>query len=131
MTTGLSQTTAEGGFNLISDDANPLVRFNSPRGVSVSTNPNATNFGTVYVANSAAGTTVGVVCSVGDGLYALNSDQSDAFGYGNTAQDPDDRFDAGGASANSPFRVYAAPNGDVYSADFSDVNGSIFRETLI
>jgi hypothetical protein len=124
---GLSQATAEGGFNLISDDSNPLVRFNSPRGVTVSTQPNATNFGTVYVANSAAGTTAGVVRSVGDGLYALNSDQSDAFGYGDIAQDPDDRFDSAGASASSPFRVYAAPNGDVYTADFSDANGTLYR----
>lgn len=124
---GLSQPTAAGGFNLISDDSNPLVRFNSPRGVSVSTHPNATNFGTVYVANSAAGTTTGVVRSLGDGLYAMNSDQSDAFGYGNTAQDPDNRFDGAGASANSPFRVYAATNGEVYTADFSDANGNIYR----
>jgi hypothetical protein len=124
---GLSQPTAEGGFNLISDDTNPLVRFNSPRGVSVSIHPNATNFGTVYVANSAAGTTTGVVRSLGDGLYAMKADQSDAFGYFDTAQDPDNRFDGIAASANSPFRVYAATNGEVYTADFSDANGNIYR----
>jgi hypothetical protein len=125
--TGLSQPTAEGGFNLISDDTNPLVRFNSPRGVSVSVHPNATNFGTVYVANSAVGTTTGVIRSVGDGLYAMNADQTDAFGYGDTAQDPDNRFDGVGASGNSPFRVYAATNGEVYTVDFSDANGNVYR----
>ncbi len=122
---GLSQPTAASGFNLISDDTNPFTRYNSPRGVSVSTKPNATNFGTVYIANSAAGTTAGR--TLGDGLYALNADQSDAFGYGDTAQDPDNRFDGVSASANSPFRVYAATNGEVYTADFSDANSDVYR----
>jgi hypothetical protein len=124
---GLSQPTAEGGFRLISDDTNPLVRFNSPRGVSVSNNPNAPAFGTAYVGNSAAGNTTGVVRAVGDGLYAIHADQSDAFGYGNTAQDPGNQFDGLGASASSPFRTFVAPNGEVYVADFSDTNGEVWR----
>ncbi|MEI9959966.1 MAG: hypothetical protein WDM76_02200 [Limisphaerales bacterium] len=123
---GLSQPTAASGFNLISDDANPLVRFNSPRGVSVSNKPGATNFGTAYIANSAAGSTGGR--SLGDGLYAINADQSDAFGYGDTAQDSGNFFDWAGASANSPFRIYVAANGEIYAADYSDANGNIYRE---
>ena len=67
---GLSQPTNQSGFNLISDDTNPLVRFNSPRGVAVSNNPNAPQFGTAYISNSAAGNTTGVVRAVGDGMYA-------------------------------------------------------------
>jgi hypothetical protein len=125
---GLSQPSAASGFNLISDDLNPLNRFNSPRGVSVSLSPNAINFGTVYIANSAAGTTTTVIRNVGDGLYALNADQSDAFGYGDTAMDPGNYFDAFGASANSPFKLYAATNGEVYVADFSDANSNVYRE---
>ncbi|MEX2169273.1 MAG: PEP-CTERM sorting domain-containing protein [Pirellulales bacterium] len=122
---GLSQTTNPGGVNIISDDANLLTRFNSPRGVSVSTNPNAPKFGTTYVSNSAAGATAGR--NLGDGLYAVHADQSDAFGYGDTAQDPGNLFDGVAASASSPFRVTVAPNGEVYVADFSDANGNVYR----
>jgi hypothetical protein len=128
--TGLSVASAASGFNPISDDSNPLDRFNSPRGVSVSVNPGATNFGTVYIANSAAGTTTGVIRTLGDGLYAMNSDQTDAFGYGDSAQDPGNSFDTLGASANSPFKLYAATNGEVYVADFSDANSDVYRENF-
>ena len=69
--TGLSQASSAGGFMLISDDTNPLVRFNSPRGVTVATDPNNSQFGTAYISNSAAGTTSGVVRAVGDGLYRI------------------------------------------------------------
>ncbi|MFN7139640.1 MAG: hypothetical protein ACK4UN_09895 [Limisphaerales bacterium] len=65
---GLSVATAAGGFNVISDDANLITRFNSPRGVCVSTHPGSPNFGVAYVANSGAGTTAGR--TLGDGLYA-------------------------------------------------------------
>lgn len=126
---GLSQSSNASGFNLISTDTNPLVRFNSPRGVAVSNDPNAPNFGTSYISNSAAGNTTGVVRAVGDGLYALKADQSDAYGYGNTASDPGNLFDGVGASANSPFRVSVARNGEVYIADFSDPNGNVYRNS--
>lgn len=122
---GLSQSSSASGFNLISDDTNPFDRYNSPRGVSVSINPNAPNFGTIYIANSVVGATGGR--TLGDGLYALNADQSDAFGYGDAAQDPGNFFDGVSASANSPFKVYAATNGEVYTADFSDANSCVYR----
>jgi hypothetical protein len=119
---GFSQPTAEGGYSLISDDANPLVRFNSPRGVAVATNPTNPQFGTAYISNSAAGTPPGR--SIGDGLYAIRADQSDAFGYGDTAQ-------AAGlgtvSSTNSPFRLTVGPDHNVYVSDFSDANGSVYR----
>jgi hypothetical protein len=124
---GLSVATNQSGFRLISDDLNPLNRFNSPRGVSVSNDPNAPQFGTAYIANSAAGSTTGVVRAVGDGMYAVRADQSDAFAYGNTAQDPGNKFDGLGASASSPFRTFVAANGEVYVADFSDTNGNVWR----
>src|SRR5215212_6613016 len=54
---GLSQATAAGGTRQLSDDTSPLTHFNSPRGVGVSTDPNASNFGTAYISNSAAGST--------------------------------------------------------------------------
>ena len=119
---GLSIPVPAAGARQISDDSNLLTIFNSPRGVSVNTRPAATNFGTVYIANSASGNAG--VRNLGDGVYALLADQSDAFGYGDTAQNPGGIFVA---SASSPFRIFAAANGEVYAADFSDANGCIYR----
>jgi len=124
---GLSQTTNAGGFRLISDDSNVLNRFNSPRGVTVNTNPNSPNFGTSYIANSAAGSTTGVVRAVGDGLYAVHADQSDAFGYGNTAQSGIAAWSGTTASTSAPFRVSVGPDNNVYIADFSDTSGTVWR----
>jgi hypothetical protein len=126
-TNGLSVATNQSGFRLISDDSNPLTRFLSPRGVTINNNPNAPNFGTAYISNSRAGSTTGLIRAVGDGMYALRADQSDAFGYGNTAQDPGNKFDGLGNSDNSPFRTFVAPSGEVYVADFSDPNGNVWR----
>jgi hypothetical protein len=130
---GLSQITPTSGFRLVSDDSNVLGRFNSPRGVSVSNNPNATNFGTAYIANSAAGTIAANATNVtapartltGDGLYAVRADVTDAFGYGNVGQNPGSLFDT--ASASSPFRATVGSDGNVYVADFSDSRGNAYR----
>jgi hypothetical protein len=127
--TGLSQATNASGFRLVSDDTNPLGRFNSPRGVDVSKNPSSENFGTAYVVNSAAGA-LAVSGSfpartlTGEGLYALRADQSDAFAQGNTAANPG-AF-ANTTSANSLFRAHVASDGTVYTADFSDAAGSVY-----
>jgi hypothetical protein len=124
---GLSQPTALAGTRQISDNANPFTRYNSPRGVSVATNPNLPTFGNAYISNSAAGTTTGVVRSVGDGIYAVKADQSDALGFGDTAQNPGGVFDT--VSTSSPFRTTVARDGSVYVADFSDSRGNVFRLT--
>jgi len=120
---GLSQPTSQSGFRLISTDTDNLVKFNSPRGVNVNLNPNTPNFGTTYVANSAAGTTGGR--SVGDGIYALHADQSDAFGYGNTAQNVSAW--TANPSASSPWKLSVAPDGNVYVADFTDTTGNVWK----
>jgi len=133
-TSGLSQQTNVAGLMQLSDDANVLNRFNSPRGIDVSNDPNAPNFGTVYITNSAAGTVAEALpfparTLVDEGLYALRADQSDAFGYGDTAKNPtaSDGFPSfSTSSANSPFRVHVSKAGDVFVADYSDVNGNVF-----
>jgi hypothetical protein len=120
---GLSQPSNEAGFNLISNDSNPLVRFNSPRGVTVSIDPNSPFFGTSYISNSAAATISGVR-TVGDGLYAIRADQSDAFGYGDAAVSTG--FE-GTPSTSSPFRVHVGRDNKVYVADWSDANGGVYQ----
>ncbi|MBX3432101.1 MAG: PEP-CTERM sorting domain-containing protein [Pirellulales bacterium] len=130
---GWNQPSMLAGYSLVSDEGNVLTRFNSPRGVGVSNNPNAPNFGTAYVSNSANATTFEArpgLQTTGDGLFALRADGTDAFGYGDVAQNPPlttDGFPAfSGASANSPFRVTVNAQGEVLVADFSDVNSNAF-----
>lgn len=126
---GLSVSAPEAVANKISDDSNLLTRFYSPRGLDVSNDPSAPNFGVVYISNSVDPATVTpavtFVRPIGDGLYALNADQSDAYGYGNTAKDPSNLFDGVSASNNSPFRVTVGPGGHVYTADWSDANANV------
>ncbi|HEY7115354.1 MAG TPA: PEP-CTERM sorting domain-containing protein [Tepidisphaeraceae bacterium] len=119
---GLSLATLQGGTRYVGDTNAAITHFNSPRGVSVSTNPNQPNFGTAYVANSAAGTSSGR--TLGDGLYAMHGDLSDGFGYGDNAQAASLNF---AGSSNSPFKIHAAADGYVYISDFSDANGQIAR----
>lgn len=117
--------SAAGGWVQTSDDNNIFVRFNSPRGVAVNKNPASPYFGRVYVANSAAGTTTGVVRSVGDGIYVLNADQSDALGQGNTALNGGANFSAGGTS--SPYRVTVGEDDNLYICDWSDAAGNLIQ----
>lgn len=132
--TGLSQPTSNGGFTLISSDTNSLVRFNSPRGVTVNVNPNTPNFGTAYIANTATGSVAAGAGSiagsagrpaVSKGMFALRADQSDAFGYGNTGQTAAWNT----ASTSTPWKPAVAPEGDVYISDFSDASGTVWRMT--
>jgi hypothetical protein len=119
---GLSQPTAGAGYRLLSNDADTLVKFNSPRGITVAANPNNPQFGTTYISNSTAATTGRLV---GDGLYALKADQSDAFGYGDTPKTTG--FETGTNSGNSPFRLSVGGDHNVYIADFSDAYGGVYR----
>jgi len=131
---GWSQDTAAALGVLISADSNVLNRFPNPRGVSVSLDPNAPNFGTAYISNSTPGTTTGVVRSVGRGIYAVKADQSDAYGYLNTAQQSTFFSTAsaeapGGTtvSANTPFHMEVTPDGNVWVSGFADGLSGVFR----
>lgn len=130
--TGLSQPTNTGVFSLISSDSNPLLRFNSPRGVSVNVHPNSPNFGTAYISNTAAGSVAANAGSITGsaarpsltkGMYALRADQTDAFGYNNTGQNA--AWDNG--STSTPWKPNVAPDGNVYISDFSDATGTVWR----
>jgi autotransporter-associated beta strand protein len=121
---GLSQATYKSGVNLISDDTNLLNKFNSPRGVSLSQNPNAPNFGVAYISNSAAGATGGRTLT-GKGLYALGPDQTDYLGSGDAAQQS--ALFGTTTSANTPYRTYVAANGEVYVAGFGDALSGVWR----
>lgn len=114
--------SAPGGWTQTSDDNDNNVKFNSPRGLAVNMRPASPYFGRVYVANSAAGTTGGR--DVGDGIYVLNSDQTDALGQGDTPLTAGLDFAKGGAS--SPYRVKLGEDDNVYITDWSDGAGNLY-----
>jgi hypothetical protein len=116
-----------GGTNVISTDGN-LLRFLQPRGVAVNTDPASPNFGRVYVANGAAGaitnTAFAGTRTLGDGIYMLNPDMSDALGLGDTARTAGLDFTTGGAVV--PYRLSIGTDGNLYVADWSDSTGSLY-----
>ena len=118
--------SAPEGWTLISSDTNPLLQFNSPRGVAVNFNTNSPAFGRIYVANSSAGNT-GTGRALGDGLYLLNPDQSDALGRGTNASAAGLIFNSGGGQVNTPWRIEVGPDNFLYIADFSTNTGTIYR----
>ena len=111
-----------------SSDADSLLSFNLPRGMTVNRNPKSPYFGRVYVANSSAGTVTSNATArvVGDGIYTLNADLTDALGMGDTPLDGGlaSDFSAGGTAC--PYRLTIGQDDNLYISDWSDANGTLF-----
>lgn len=112
-------------WTLISTDTNRLMQFNSGRGVAVNLQASTPAFGRIYVANSSAGTATGR--PVGDGIYVLNADQTDALGRGDAASTAGLTFTTGGQQANTPWHIEVGADNHLYIADFSTNAGTIYR----
>ncbi|HWQ90452.1 MAG TPA: Calx-beta domain-containing protein, partial [Clostridia bacterium] len=112
----------------ISDDLNPLVRFYGPRGLAVFNNPtDLSRFGRIYVSDAGGLTTAAPAASnrtTQKGIYMLKADQSDALGYGATAQNGGLIF---GANGNSPFKIELGEDNYLYIGDFFVDTGTIYR----
>lgn len=107
----------------ISTDTN-LVRFNNPRGVMVNTDPASPYFGRVYISNTSTGLAPNSTRTLGDGIYMLNADLTDAVGQGDTALTGGLDFSA--SPNSSPYRVAIGQDNNLYITDFSDTNGSVY-----
>ena len=116
-----------GAARKVSNDASPMANFNSPRGVAVNNNPASPFFGTVYVANSAASTTLGAT-NKGDGIYMLNPDLTQPAGPTNFyTMGLAGQFASGGAS--SPWRIEVGQDDFLYISDFSTATGTLYQAT--
>lgn len=104
----------------ISTDAN-LLRFNNPRGLVVNNDPASPYFGRVYVANSSA---TNSPRAVGDGIYVLNPDMTDALGQGDTALTGGLDFTQNQNA--SPYRLTIGRDNNLYVTDWSDQTGSLY-----
>ena len=118
-----------GVTNQISSDTNILMRFVNQRGVVVNRDPASPYFGRVYVSVSALGTNTASGRVLGEGVYVLNPDFTDALGQGNTALTGGLPFSS--ASAESPHRLSLGPDGNLYICDWSDQTGTLCRDTLL
>lgn len=102
-----------------------LDDFYGPRGVAVNLNAKSTNFGRVYVANAASGTDSRRTTQ--RGVYALNADLSDAFGYGATAYPPigtaTNQIQYGSSTTYGPYHLLMGPDDMVYLTDASGATG--------
>ncbi|HEV7924931.1 MAG TPA: hypothetical protein VGR14_06225, partial [Verrucomicrobiae bacterium] len=102
--------------------ASPLVDFNGPRGVGVNRNPSSPYFGTIYICNASPTASDGVR-GTGKGLYALNADFTDAFGYGTNVMPPvgtnAGQIQYGSSTTYGVYRVFVGPDDAVYIGDAS------------
>jgi hypothetical protein len=106
----------------------PATRFFSPRGVAVNTHPGSPHFGRIYVANATGGTVSnglsGSPRTMGDGLYALNPDFTDALGQGDEPLTGGLDFAAG--LDLSPYRLTIGQDDNLYVGDLSETNGGLY-----
>jgi hypothetical protein len=116
-----------GAILQISPDTNS-TRFNSPRGLAVNTDPTSPYFGRVYVANASSGTTTsnlfGPARTLGDGIYVLNPDMTDALGQADSPLNGGLNFAIGTDFA--PYRLTLGQDNNLYVADWGDTNGSLY-----
>ena len=115
-------STATTGYAQTSSDTNTFINFVRPNGVAVNTRPSSPYFGRIYVANAnTTATTLGR--TQGRGIYALNADQSDGLGQGNTA------LNAGIAWASStsdPYKLSVGPDDRLYIGGFANADANIW-----
>jgi hypothetical protein len=123
--------SATPGWTKTSADTNVWAQFYSPSGVAVNKNPtNLALFGRIYVAEAASGKTAAGRTTVGDGIFILNPDQSDALGRGDTASVGSINFDPGSSTTSagrSPNKIEVGEDNYLYIGDWSTVNGTVFR----
>ncbi|HEY3914031.1 MAG TPA: hypothetical protein VGN61_06050 [Verrucomicrobiae bacterium] len=109
-----------GAFTQISSDSSNTLNFVAPRGVGVNINPQRPNFGRVYICSpwpSSATNSTATGRQVGQGIYVVNADGSDAFGQGTNALLGN--IWLGTSYRYSPYRVFVGPDDSVYVGDLA------------
>ena len=118
----------------ISDPLNAFTKFNRPQGLEVNTNPASPFFGTVYVANAAAGATTSPVRTTGDGVYAMTADLIGVdLPTRAVIADPNDivlqgksfGWTVAPSTTSSPHRLALDEAGNLIVSDWSDQSGGV------
>ncbi len=121
----------QGVVNQISDDTNQFVKFTNERGLAINRNTNSPYFGRIYVSISLSGTVTSNQFNLGgrtvaDGIYVLNTDQTDALGQGDAPLTGGLKFDFFGANSESPGYLCIGGDDRLYISDWSDINGGLW-----
>lgn len=116
----------QGVVNQVSVDTNRFVQFVNQRGLVVNNNPASPYFGRVYVSVATAATVASNAFTMGTrplgiGIYAINADQTDALGQGDTPRTGGLTFGGG----EGPYRLFIGPDDNLYIADWSDSRGGL------
>jgi hypothetical protein len=123
--------TSPAGWVKTSDDSNALLQFNVGRGITVNYNPQDTRlFGRIYVANAylsggkATNVNLHTSRTLTQGLYALNADQTDALGQGNTGKVPTGIV-FNPTSGSDPYKIAVGKNdSNVYVNTYSSADST-------
>ena len=102
------------------DNDQPQMQFYSSWGVTVDNNFESPFFGRIYVSEGKGGKVTGRTTT--NGVYILDATFGDVTEQGATAYNGGQSWSA----SNSPFRVFAAPDGNVFMADFSDSHPGVW-----
>jgi hypothetical protein len=119
-----SNGASRSSWTLTSTDGT-LNNFELPRGVAVNNNPTSPYYGRVYVSNGQNLPTANGR-AMGDGVYMLNADFSDAGISGGTGPHAGGVDWAPGGSV-SPFRLEVGPDDSVYITDWSDGHSGLWQ----
>ena len=123
-----------GAYNQIGSDSNVLMTFVNQRGVAVNKNPASPYFGRIYVSVGQGGSNTTSTRVVTDGIYALNADQTDALGQGDTALTGNLGDSFAGTNPptptppnpEGPHRLFVGPDDMLYVGDAGNTNGSLY-----
>jgi hypothetical protein len=119
-----------GSWTKISSDTNQLNKFYHAKGLDVNKNSTSPYYGRIYVCNALAGTTTGAPTrTTADGFFALEADQTDALGQGDTARTGGVAWLSGTADTggSSPFKLTVGQDDNVYVTDYSDAHPGLWK----
>ncbi|HOC31759.1 MAG: hypothetical protein GYA63_06505 [Armatimonadetes bacterium] len=108
----------------VSSPTDPNMQFLNPRGVDVNRITGSPYLGRIYVTEGGGGATANRTTV--DGLYILNPDLTPAFPTPKATSADIGVNGPWGGTANSPFRPYVMPDGNLLIPDSSDGHCGLF-----
>ncbi len=104
----------------VTDNANVLMQFYSPRGVAVDNDFDSPFFGRVYASETTGGAVTNRTTQ--KGIYILNAALEDITNQGASSYGGNVTWGA----ASSPMRLCVAPDGKIYLTDWSDTHSGVW-----
>ena len=124
---GVAENTVVGAVPVkFTDDLNPLMQFNSPRGLVMDRNMDSPFFGRLYIGESFGAAMVGGRTTT-DGIYVLNAALEDVTGQGAAAWTGGVDWVLNAGSADwSPYRLSVDALGHVYIVQYFGADHNVW-----